>query len=256
VKKLGSALVATLLVVCFAGVSAPAGAGGSNPVSGDVTVFAASSLTEAFTKMGTQFEKKYPDATATFNFLASSELATQIQQGAPADVFASADEANMQKVVDSGDVTATPKVFVRNKLQIAVETGNPQDIKTLADAAQPDIVLVLCADAVPCGRYANEAFVKAGVTPSPTSKGENAKALVTTVSTGEADAGVVYVTDVKAAKGSVAGVRIPDSVNVIAAYPIAVTAESGNASGAKAWVQYVLSKKGQKTLREFGFLAP
>jgi molybdate transport system substrate-binding protein len=254
--KRSAIVVATLFAIALAGTAAPAVAGGNGGVAGDITVFAASSLTDAFTRMGEQFERQHPRASLRFNFLSSSELATQIQQGAPADVFASADGANLQKVVDSGDVTAKPVVFARNRLEIAVEPGNPKHIEGVADLAESDLVVVLCADAVPCGTYAAKAFVKAGVTVDPDSKAESAKAVVTTVSTGEADAGIVYVTDVKAAQDSVEGVRIPSSQNVIAAYPIAVVAESSNPTGAKAWVQYVSSKKGQRTLRSFGFLAP
>jgi molybdate transport system substrate-binding protein len=153
-------------------------------------------------------------------------------------------------------VTAPPKVFARNRLEIVVEEGNPRDLAALADLGSSDLVVVLCADAVPCGRYAAEAFTKARVTVTPASKAESAKAVVTTVSTGEADAGIVYVTDVKAAQRDVDGVRIAVDENVIATYPIAPVAESPNPAGAKAWVRHVLSKQGQRTLRSFGFLAP
>jgi molybdate transport system substrate-binding protein len=224
--------------------------------SGELTVFAASSLTESFTAISEQFEKRYPDVTVKLNFDSSSNLAAQIQQGAPADVFASADEANLQKTVDSGDVSAEPVVFARNRLEIAVEKGNPERIKGLADLDESGLVVVLCADAVPCGRYAAEAFAKAGVTASPASKEENAKAALSKVSLGEADATVAYVTDVKAAKGGVGGVKIPDRHNVIATYPIAVVRESEQQAAAKAWVQFMRSKGAQRTMRRFGFLPP
>jgi molybdate transport system substrate-binding protein len=247
------ALIAAAAVV-FA-VSAQPAAAGEKP-SGEITVFAAASLTESFEAIARQFEKRYLDVDVKLNFDSSSNLAAQIQQGAPADVFASADEANLRKTIDSGDVTATAARFAKNRLEIAVEKGNPKKIKGLADLAEPGLVVVLCADEVPCGRYAAEAFAKAGATVSPASKEENAKATLSKVSLGEADASVVYVTDVKAEKGRVTGVKIPDAENVIATYPIATVRESPNETAAKAWVQFVQSKAGQKTLRKFGFLPP
>jgi molybdate transport system substrate-binding protein len=145
--------------------------------------------------------------------------------------------------------------FAKNRLEIAVEKGNPKKIEMLADLADSDLVVVLCADEVPCGRYAAEAFAKAGVTVSPASKEENAKATLSKVSLGEADASVVYVTDVKAEKG-VSGVRIPNAQNVIVTYPIAAVDESQNTAAARTWVRFVQSKAGQNTLKKFGFLPP
>jgi len=247
------ALVA-LVGVAFVMAAQPAAAG--QKPSGEITVFAASSLTESFGAIAKQFERRYPDVTVRFDFDSSSNLAAQIDQGAPADVFASADEANLRKAIDSGDVTTPPIVFAENRLEIVVEKGNPKKVKDLADLGKSGLVVVLCADDVPCGKYTAEAFTKAGTTVNPASKEENAKATVSKVSLGEADAGVVYVTDVKAAKGAVSGVKIPDSVNVIATYPVGVTKDSQNATAAKAWVQFLRSKPAQKTLRNFGFLSP
>jgi molybdate transport system substrate-binding protein len=246
------ALIAAAIATCLLGAQ-PAAAG--EKPSGEITVFAAASLTESFEEIAQRFEKRYPNVDVKLNFDSSSNLAAQIQQGAPADVFASADEANLQKTIDSGDVTATPVTFARNRLEIAVEKGNPKKVKGLADLADSDLVVVLCADEVPCGRYADEAFTKAGVTVSPASKEENAKATLSKVSLGEADASVVYVTDVKAEKG-VSGVRVPNAQNVIATYPIAAVDESQNTDAANAWVRYVQSKAGQNTLKRFGFLPP
>lgn len=244
--------IAAFAIVAL-GAAPPALATGEKS-SGEITVFAAASLTESFNAIGKQFEKRYPDVSVKFNFDSSSNLAAQIQQGAPADVFASADEANLQKAVDSGDVTAKPVVFAKNRLEIAVEKGNPKKVKGLADLGKSGLVVVLCADAVPCGKYAAEAFANAGVNVSPASKEENAKATLSKVSLGEADASVVYVTDVKAANDDVSGVKIPDRQNVIAAYPIAAVKGSQNSAAAKAWVQFVQSKTAQSTLRRFGFL--
>jgi len=224
--------------------------------SGEITIFAASSLTESFDAMAKQFENKYPDVSVKFDYDASSNLATQINQGAPADVFASADQDNLQKTLESGAVTPPAVVFAKNRLEIAVEKGNPKKIKSLADLQRSGLVVVLCADQVPCGKYAAQSLAMAGVSISPASKEENAKATLSKVSIGEADASIVYVTDVKASKGTASGVKIADKQNVIATYPMGVVKDSQNATAAKAWVQYVTSKDGQKTLRKFGFLPP
>ena len=236
-------------------VTPRAHAGGDKP-SGELTVFAAASLTESFDALAKQFQKKYPDVDVRLNYDSSSNLATQINQGAPADVFASADEENLRKTIDADAVAPPAVVFAKNRLEIAVEKGNPEKIKRLADLQESGLVVVLCADQVPCGKYAAEAFAKAGVSVTPASKEENAKATLSKAAIGEADASVVYVTDVKASKGTASGVKIPDRVNVIATYPIGVVNESQNAVAAKAWVQFVKSADGQKSLRKFGFLAP
>ena len=244
----------TALAVLLFAAAQPAAAGGQKP-SGEITVFAAASLTESFDAIGKQFEKKYPDVDVKFSYDASSSLATQINQGAPADVFASADQDNLQKAIDAGTATPPPVVFAKNRLEIAVEKGNPKKFKSLADLEKSGTVVVLCADQVPCGKYAAESLSKAGVTITPASKEENAKATVSKVSIGEADASIVYVTDVKAAKGT-SGVKIPDNVNVIATYPMAVVKQSQNQTAANAWVRFVTSKDGEKTLKKFGFLPP
>jgi len=249
------AIVALAAVAALLVAAQPAGAGSQKP-SGEITVFAAASLTESFNAIAKQFEKKYPDVDVKFDYDASSNLATQINQGAPADVFASADADNLDKTLDAGTVTPPPVVFAKNRLEIAVEKGNPKKIKRLSDLQKSGTVVVLCADQVPCGKYAAESLSKAGVDITPASKEENAKATLSKVSIGEADASIVYVTDVKAAKGTTGGVRVPDKVNVVASYPMAVVKQSQNATAAEAWVHFVMSKDGQQTLRKFGFLAP
>jgi molybdate transport system substrate-binding protein len=200
------ALVALAALAVLIATVQPASA--QQKPSGELTVFAAASLTESFDAMAKQFQKKYPDVDVRFNYDASSNLATQINQGAPADVFASADADNLQKTIDAGTVTPPPVVFAKNRLEIAVEKGNPKKIKGLADLQKSGLLVVLCADQVPCGKYAAESLAKAGVTVSPASKEENAKATLSKVSIGEADASIVYVTDVKAAKGTTNGVKI------------------------------------------------
>jgi molybdate transport system substrate-binding protein len=254
--------IALVFVLALAAV-ATGGCGGNDDTStagdslaGKLQVFAAASLTEAFTALGKSFESEHPGVKVEFNFGASSALARQIDQGAPADVFASADEANMAAVTDAGDA-ADPKPFARNRLAILVEKGNPKKIAGLADTARPGVVLVLCAPQVPCGRYAAAAYAKAGVTPKPASLEDNVKGVVAKVTLGEADAGIVYVTDARAAGENAATVAVDnaDSPDLEAVYPIAVTSHAKNPA-ARAWVDFVLSRAGQRALGSFGFLAP
>ena len=228
---------------------------GSQP-TGSITVSAAASLTEAFNQLGHQFQQQYKGTTVTFNFGSSSTLETQIQEGAPADVFASADTTNMDKLSAAGDVAGKPVVFARNLLEIAVAKGNPKKIKTLGDTLKPGVQLVLCAPTVPCGKFALQAYQRAGLTVPKVPTGQDVKATLSNVSLGSADAAVVYVTDVKAAKGKVAGIVIPPAQNVVATYPVAVVKSSSNAVAAQAFVKYVASPGGQATLLKFGFLKP
>jgi molybdate transport system substrate-binding protein len=232
-----------------------AGCGSSSNSSGDgqreLTVFAASSLTEAFTQLGDQFTAAHPDVKVTFDFAGSSDLVTQLQQGAPADVLATADSSNMDKVAGKTDA---PQDFAGNKLMIAVESGNPKHITGLADLAAKDLKVVLAAPEVPAGKYAQEALAKAGVTVHPVSLEESVKGVVTKVSLREADAGIVYVTDVDAAQGKIDGVEIPEDQNVHATYPIATLTDSAHQDDAQAFVKLVLSADGQKVLAEHGFL--
>ena len=223
-------------------------------LTGAVTVFAAASLTATFQAMGSTFEKAHPAVRVQFNFSGSSALAQQIQQGAPADVFASADETNMQKLIDSGDVMGPPQLFARNRLQIVVAPGNPKRIATLIDLTRSGLTIALCGPTVPCGRYAAEAFTTAGVTAPAASQEIDVKGVLSKVALGEADAGIVYVTDVRAAGGKVEGVDIPDPYNVIARYPIAVLKQAPHAAAAKAFVDFILSSEGQQSLASFGFL--
>ncbi len=225
--------------------------------TGEITVAAAASLTAAFGQIASRFEKKYPGTDVTLNADASSALVLQIQSGAPVDVFASADEANMTKLVDDGHVTAKPIDFARNKLEIAVKPGNPAKIKSLADLARAGVV-ALCAAAVPCGNYADAALDAAGVTipADHITRAANATATLTALSAGDADAAVVYVTDVKGAGKAVAGVKIPDAQNQVAIYPIAPLAAAANPTTAKAFAKYVASPAGEKVLEQYGFLAP
>ena len=202
---------------------------------------------------GDAFEAAHPEVVVTVNFAASSALAGQIAEGAPADVFASADEANMAQLTASGDIAGTPVVFAHNRLQIIVAAGNPEAIRSVADLADPALLVVTAAPQVPIGRYAQQVFDRAGVTVTPVSLEENVKAIVTKVTSGEADAGIVYATDVRAAGQRAEGVAIPDELNVVATYPIAVTEASPNRRAARAFVDFVTGAEGQAVLAEHGF---
>jgi len=227
--------------------------------AGDATklhVFAAASLTEAFKAVGAEFTRAHPGVDVEFNFAGSPTLVQQIQQGAPADVFASADEPNMEKLVGGGQVTVAPRVFARNRLAIIVAPGNPKQVTGLKDLTRSGLVVLLCGPTVPAGRYAREAFAKAGVTPPETSQELDVKAVVTKVTLGEADAGVVYTTDVRAAGEKAAGVAIPPDLNVEARYPIAVVKEANAPTEAGWFVDFVLSPAGRQVLERFGFTGP
>lgn len=219
-------------------------------------MFAASSLTDSFSQIGKEFEADNPGVKVTFNFAASSALVTQITQGAPADVFASADESNMKKLTDAAANGDRPVTFATNTLAVIVGKGNPKKLTSLQDLANPNLIVVTCGPQVPIGAYAGQLFQKAGITVTPKSYEADVKAVVTKVTAGEADAGIVYRTDVKAAGDKAEGVVIPDEVNVVATYPIAVTKAAPNATAAKLFVAYVTSAKGQAALAEAGFSAP
>jgi molybdate transport system substrate-binding protein len=253
-------VVAFLLItvaVCLASACGPTAPVSASPsgLTGTITVFAASSLSGAFTTIGADFEKSHPGTMVKFSFAGSSSLAAQIQQGAIGDVFASADQPNMQRLVDAGLTAESPQVFARNALEIVVGKGNPKHITSLADLARSGFVVVLCAPAVPCGRYAAQALQKAGVAAKPASLEADVKAVLGKVALGEADAGIVYVTDVKAAGAGVDGVAIPPALNVVADYPIALLKDSQNSALARAFVGYVLAD-GRRILTQYGFTNP
>lgn len=237
------------------------------PAEGEITVFAASSLTDAFKEAGAKFQEKNPKAKVTFNFAASSALATQINEGAPADVFASADSAQMKNVTDKGNA-ADPVVFVTNVPTIVVpKSGSP--VATFADLAKPGVRLVLAAPEVPIGKYARDVFANAsktsgGVSPDFSDKvlsnlksnESNVRAVLSKVQLGEADAGIVYTTDAAAAAKDVKLVEVPASYNIVAQYPIAVTKGNKNATTAKAWVAFITGAEGQAIMAKYGFGKP
>ena len=227
-------------------------------LSGSANIFAAASLTGAFNKMKADFTALNPKVNLTLNYNGSGSLVTQIQQGAPADVFASADTANMAKLVPGS--IASSQNFAGNLLEIVVQSGNPKHIQTLADLARPDVAVVLGDPAsVPVGKNAQQALTMAGVKVTPVSLELNVTAVVTKIALAEADAGIVYVTDVAAGVAGgqhIDGIAIPANQHGPATYPIGVLKSSQNPALAQAFVAYVLSPAGQATLKSYGFLPP
>jgi molybdate transport system substrate-binding protein len=239
-----------------ASTTAPSATTAAPAVTGHITVFAAASLTGAFTDMGKAFSQAFPQASATFDFDASSALVQQITQGAPADVFASADTTNMDKLTKPALNGSEPVIFATNLLAIIVPKGNPKGITGVSDLSKPGLKVVLCQPQVPCGIYANEILTKADVKVTPVSLEENVKGVVTKVTAGEADAGIVYTTDVIAAGPSAEAVAIPKDLNVVADYPIASVKTSKNMPTDAAFISFVLSAQGQSILAKYGFMKP
>jgi molybdate transport system substrate-binding protein len=251
--RLAAVLAVAALLLAACGGDDSTSSGGSSASPAEIKVFAAASLTAAFTKIGEDFTAANNGTKVTLNFAGSQALATQIQRAAPADVFASADTTNMDKVKD---LVNPPQIFASNLLQIVVEKGNPKGVKGLEDLANPDLKVVLAAPDVPVGRYSQQALAKAGVTVKPVSQEQDVKAVVSKVSLGEADAGIVYTTDVTAGGDKVEGVDIPEDQNVVATYPIATVKASKAQDQAQAFMDYVLSDQGQQVLKSYGFLPP
>ncbi|NEC89417.1 molybdate ABC transporter substrate-binding protein [Streptomyces sp. SID12501] len=236
--------------------SASAATSASDKVSGTVTVFAAASLKESFTALGEQFEKAHPGTKVTFSFGGSDSLAASITGGAPADVFASASPKTMKIVTDAGDASGTPATFVRNQLEIATLPGNPDKIASLKDLTKASLKVVLCDKTVPCGAAAQKALDAAKLKLTPVSYEQDVKAALTKVELKEADAAVVYKTDVHAAGDKVEGVEFPESAGAINEYPIVQLKDTENAEAAKAFIALVQSAEGQQILTEAGFLKP
>lgn len=220
-----------------------------------LTVFAAASLTETFTKLGKSFEAAHPRVKVTFNFGSSATLAQQITQGAPADVFAAASPATMKTVTDA-KLAATTTTFVRNALQIAVPADNPAKVDELKDLADPDIKVALCAVQVPCGAATAKALDAAGVKVEPATYERDVRATLTKVSLGEADAALVYRTDVLVSGGKVKGIDFPEAAKAINDYPIAVLTNAPSADLGEQFVALVLSPQGRDVLTRSGFQAP
>ena len=264
VTRAGCLLAATALVVltgCSSSkpeqtTSAAAGRSSSAPkLTGTITVLAAASLTGAFNTLAKQFEAANPGVTVKLSFGASSALALQINQGAPADVFASASGKNMTQVVSAGGAS-TSTSFVKNVMEIAVPPSNPAHIGTVADLAKSGVKVALCQPQVPCGAVARQVFDNAKVKVKPVTLEADVKSTLTKVETNEVDAGVVYVTDVRSAGSKVTGIPIDSSVNASTEYPIAALTKAPNPTGAAAFVAYILSPAGQQVFTADGFEQP
>jgi molybdate transport system substrate-binding protein len=254
-------VVASVAALLFLAACSSSGGGGTKSGSSSppadagphsLTVFAASSLTEAFTTIKAQFEKAHPGTSVTFSFGASSDLSAQIAQGAPADVFASASPKNMNSVVSAGDAS-NPANFVSNTLEIAVPPSNPAKITSVKDLAKPSVKVAICNPAVPCGAVAAQVFTKAKIKVKPKASLADVKSTLAAVESGEVDAGCVYVTDVRSAGSKVKGIKIPANINASTEYPIVALKHAKNPSLAKAFVSYVQSAAGRKVLTADGF---
>lgn len=245
--------IVTGLALCVAlGTSACGSAGGANTV----TVFAAASLTESFTVLAQRFEDRHPGVEVRLVFDGSSKLAHQIIEGASADVFASADEKTMINVLRAGRIADAPVPFATNRLTVVVEHGNPERIRSFADLAAPGIVVVRCARQVPCGAAADVVERRAGVRLRPASEEPDVKAVLTKVVAGEADAGLVYVTDAAAAADKVDRVALPEAGHALNRYPIATLRDSADPELAREFRDLVLGPEGRRELRQAGFGAP
>lgn len=268
-RGLGAAavLLAGALAAGLAGCAAPGGNGaagngaagggaGGNGARETLTVFAAASLKGPFTSIAAAFEEQHPGTAVRFSFAGSSDLVTQLSQGAPADVFASADASTMAKLQDAGLVDGTPQDFATNVLTIAVPPANPASIGSFADLARPGVKVVICASQVPCGAAAKTVERESGVALRPVSEESSVTDVLGKVSSGEADAGLVYVTDVRAAGAKVRGVPFAEAGAAVNTYPIAAVGTSRNKDLAAAFVAEVTGPEGQKILTDAGFGTP
>jgi molybdate transport system substrate-binding protein len=245
-------VTAALLLAACGSSSKTGSTSPSGKLTGSITVLAGSSLTAAFTGIGEEFQTAHPGTKIEFSFGSSSDLEKSIEEGAPADVFASADQKNMDKLVAAGANAGRAVDFAKNRLEIAVEKGNPEHIATLSDLATPSVVVVLCDPSAPCGKYAAQVLQNAKVKLTPKSLEANVKATLSKVELGEADAAIVYVSDVTSS-GKVDGVKIPDDVNVLTTLPIVALDGSKNAALAKAWVAFVVAHQSE-LVSKYGFL--
>lgn len=242
-------------VVALTALFALTGCGSSSEGSEEqeLTVFAAASLTDTFTELAEEFEKDHPGVKVTMSFGGSSDLVAQIEDGAPADVFASADTKNMDKL---GDLATAPEDFASNTLEIATPSGNPARITGFQDLAKPGTKVVVCAAEVPCGSATAEMEKKTGVDIEPVSEEQSVSDVLAKVTSGDADAGLVYVTDVTAAGDAVTGVEFEESDQVVNTYPISALDDADDADLAQEFVDLVLSETGQKVLSDAGFGQP
>jgi molybdate transport system substrate-binding protein len=246
-------VIAALSVLLIGGCGSPEKPAAENQ---KIMVFAAASLKKTFTDLGEQFKTENPGASVEFSFAGSSDLVTQLTQGAQADVFASADTKNMDKAAQAGLLAGDPVNFASNTLTIAVAPGNPKKIASFKDLTQQGLNVVVCAPQVPCGAATKKVEQATGVTLSPVSEELSVSDVLNKVTTGQADAGLVYVTDAKGAGDKVAAVSFPEAADAVNTYPIAVLKESKNPELARKFVGLVTGESGQKVLDAAGFAKP
>lgn len=253
-----AAVCAAAVVSACSGTPSPPPAAdpAAGGVTGAITVFAASSLRSVFATLAEQFETSHPGTTVTLSFAGSADLLTQLTAGAPADVFAPADEKTMGKAVDAGLAAGVPTTFATNTLTVITQPGNPKGIASVADLAKPEVSVVVCAPQVPCGAAAAKIESAAGVALRPVSEESAVADVLGKVVSGQADAGLVYVTDAKTAGGAVTSVAIPQSAEAVNSYPIAVLAEANNPAAARLFVDLVTGPQGRQALAEAGFAGP
>lgn len=250
-------MVAVVLVSVIPNIAQAEPIARASKLKGDLTISAAASLTGTFSELAKQFGKVNKGVKVRFNFGSTATLVSQIQSGAPSDVLASADLSSIEKLVSSGNVVVVPKVFARNSMAIAVRRGNPKSVRTIRDLASLRFI-ALCGKTVPCGVYARSVLNRAGVVldESKVTRGIDVKATLSAVANGDADAAIVYKTDVLAAKKTVFGIDIPSAQNVQAKYGIAPIRGSKSLTNAKAFIDFVLSERGLQILKSFGYERP
>ena len=250
--------VALMLTGCsgVAGSNAPNPGAGHDTLKGTVTVLAAASLAQVYGQLATEFEKLHPNVTITESFGGSSALATQIVQGAPADLFATANEVTMKPVTDAGLTDETPIVYATNVLTLIVPPSNPAKVTGVADLANPAVKVALCDKTVPCGSAAVTLLAAEHLTVTPVTLEQDVTAVLTKVELNEVDAGLVYVTDATTAGNKVRQIAVPDAANVINRYPIALLKNSSNKAAAQAFEQFILSTTGLGALKRAGFGTP
>lgn len=254
--RLPATIVVPMLTVAACGDGDVDTGGDGDGEAQTLTVFAAASLTDAFAEIGDAFSATRPEVSVELNFGPSSGLAMQLIEGAPADVYASADQVNMDKAVTGEVVEQAPVVFARNVLAIAVPAGNPGGVEGLADLAREELLIGLCAEEVPCGRFARQLLAEAGVTAAPDTNETDVRSLLTKIEADELDAGLVYRSDVLAADERVEGIDIAEADRVVATYPIAPVAASAVPALGEEFVDFVVSEEGRRILVDHGFLAP
>jgi molybdate transport system substrate-binding protein len=254
---LAGAVSATLLLAaCSTPSAAPTATQTADPLTGTVTVLAAASLTEVYGDLAARFKKLHPNVTITESFGGSSALAAQIVQGAPADLFATANEATMKTVTDAKLADETPIVSATNVLTLVVPPTNPAGVTTVADLAKPNVKVALCDKTVPCGSAALSLLAAEKLSVTPVTLETDVKAVLTKVELNEVDAGLVYVTDARSAGDKVTQIAVPDAANVINRYPIVVLSGSTNKAAARAFEQFILSPTGRAALKNAGFGTP